>query len=36
MPTETSASYSTDGWFKTGDGAVTEPDGDLRIIGREV
>jgi fatty acid CoA ligase FadD36 len=34
MPTETSASYSTDGWFKTGDGAVIEPDGDLRIMGR--
>ena len=34
MPAETSASYSTDGWFKTGDGAVIEPDGDLMIMGR--
>ncbi len=34
LPAETSASYSADGWFMTGDGAVLEPDGDVRIMGR--
>ena len=34
LPAETIASYSADGWFKTGDGAVVQPDGHLRIMGR--
>ena len=34
LPAETSASYSADGWFMTGDGAVSETDGDVRIMGR--
>ena len=34
LPAETSASYSADGWFMTGDGAVLETDGDVRIMGR--
>jgi fatty acid CoA ligase FadD36 len=34
MLAETRASYSPDGWFKTGDGALVEPDGDIRIMGR--
>ncbi len=33
LPAETSASYSADGWFMTGDGAVLETDGDVRIMG---
>ncbi len=34
-PAETAASWSDDGWFRTGDVAVVEPDGAHRIVGRE-
>ena len=34
-PVETAASWTDDGWFRTGDVAVIEPDGAHRIVGRE-
>ncbi len=34
-PAETAASWTDDGWFRTGDVAVIEPDGAHRIVGRE-
>lgn len=30
----TSASFTSDGWFKTGDVAMRDPDGDFRMLGR--
>jgi len=33
-PEETAATYTADGWFKTGDTAVWRPDGALRFLGR--
>ena len=33
-PSETTASYTNDGWFHTGDTAVWRPDGHLRFLGR--
>ena len=33
-PEETAASYTPDGWFKTGDAAVHRPDGSLHFLGR--
>lgn len=33
-PEATAASYAADGWFRTGDMAVIEPDGMHRIVGR--
>jgi fatty acid CoA ligase FadD36 len=33
-PEATAASFTEDGWFKTGDMAVIEPDGTHRIVGR--
>jgi fatty-acyl-CoA synthase len=33
-PDETRASYTPDGWFKTGDAAVHLPDGSLHFLGR--
>lgn len=33
-PEATAACYTPDGWFRTGDAAVIEPDGAHRIIGR--
>ena len=33
-PQETAASYTTDGWFKTGDTAYWRDDGYLRFLGR--
>ena len=34
-PAETAASWTDDGWFRTGDVAVIEPDGAHRMVGRE-
>ena len=34
-PEETAASYTVDGWFKTGDSAMWLDDGYLRFLGRE-
>lgn len=33
-PDATSASFTADGWFRTGDMAIIEPDGAHRIVGR--
>jgi fatty acid CoA ligase FadD36 len=33
-PEATQASFTDDGWFRTGDMAVVEPDGEHRIVGR--
>lgn len=33
-PDATAASYTADGWFRTGDIAAIEPDGSHRIVGR--
>ncbi|WP_189132015.1 acyl-CoA synthetase [Wenjunlia tyrosinilytica] len=33
-PEATAASFTEDGWFRTGDMAVVEPDGTHRIVGR--
>ncbi len=33
-PDETRASYTPDGWFKTGDAAIQKPDGSLHFLGR--
>jgi fatty acid CoA ligase FadD36 len=33
-PDATAASFTADGWFRTGDMAVIEPDGAHRIVGR--
>jgi fatty acid CoA ligase FadD36 len=33
-PDATAASFTADGWFRTGDMAVVEPDGTHRIVGR--
>ncbi len=35
LPVETAASWTDDGWFRTGDVAVIEADGAHRIVGRE-
>jgi fatty acid CoA ligase FadD36 len=34
QPEATAASFTPDGWFRTGDAAVIEPDGTHRILGR--
>jgi fatty-acyl-CoA synthase len=34
-PVETAASYTPDGWFKTGDSGLMTEDGYLRFLGRE-
>ncbi|MFI6033113.1 acyl-CoA synthetase [Streptomyces sp. NPDC051315] len=34
-PDATEAAFTTDGWFRTGDMAVREPDGYVRIVGRK-
>ncbi|MFC6016008.1 acyl-CoA synthetase [Plantactinospora solaniradicis] len=34
MPEATAASYTPDGWFRTGDVATVGPDGQHRIVGR--
>jgi fatty acid CoA ligase FadD36 len=34
QPAATAASYTPDGWFRTGDIATIEPDGTHRIVGR--
>ncbi|MGV1008668.1 MAG: acyl-CoA synthetase [Dermatophilaceae bacterium] len=34
-PAETAAAWTEDGWFRTGDVAVVDPDGAHRIVGRE-
>ncbi|MFF4207993.1 acyl-CoA synthetase [Streptomyces sp. NPDC001796] len=34
-PDATAAAFSPDGWFRTGDMAVREPDGYVRIVGRK-
>ncbi|MFI0961949.1 acyl-CoA synthetase [Streptomyces sp. NPDC021080] len=34
-PDATAAAYTADGWFRTGDMAVLEPDGSVRIVGRK-
>ncbi|MFF9085263.1 acyl-CoA synthetase [Streptomyces sp. NPDC014991] len=34
-PDATAAAYTADGWFRTGDMAVREPDGYVRIVGRK-
>ncbi|GAA3395950.1 AMP-binding protein [Streptomyces roseoviridis] len=33
-PDATAAAFTEDGWFRTGDMAVREPDGHVRIVGR--
>ncbi|MEY9941471.1 acyl-CoA synthetase [Streptacidiphilus sp. MAP5-3] len=33
-PEATAAAFAEDGWFRTGDMAVLEPDGSVRIVGR--
>ncbi|MGW1888959.1 acyl-CoA synthetase [Streptomyces sp. NPDC002004] len=34
-PDATAAAFAEDGWFRTGDMAVRDPDGSLRIVGRK-
>ncbi|MEV5846746.1 acyl-CoA synthetase [Streptomyces sp. NPDC051985] len=34
-PDATGAAFTADGWFRTGDMAVREPDGSVRIVGRK-
>jgi malonyl-CoA/methylmalonyl-CoA synthetase len=34
-PDATAAAFTTDGWFRTGDMAVRDPDGYVRIVGRK-
>ncbi|MFH8799738.1 acyl-CoA synthetase [Streptomyces sp. NPDC017936] len=34
-PDATAAAFTADGWFRTGDVAVREPDGYVRIVGRK-
>ncbi|MFG2935868.1 acyl-CoA synthetase [Streptomyces sp. NPDC048282] len=34
-PDATAAAFTADGWFRTGDMAVREPDGSVRIVGRK-
>ncbi|MER7520892.1 acyl-CoA synthetase [Streptomyces sp. NPDC126499] len=34
-PDATAAAFTDDGWFRTGDMAVREPDGQVRIVGRK-
>lgn len=34
-PDATSAAFTTDGWFRTGDMALRDPDGYVRIVGRK-
>ncbi|QHA04437.1 AMP-binding protein [Streptomyces broussonetiae] len=34
-PDATAAAFAADGWFRTGDMAVREPDGYVRIVGRK-
>ncbi|NYV75122.1 AMP-binding protein, partial [Streptomyces sp. UH6] len=33
-PDATASAFTSDGWFRTGDMAVREPDGSVRIVGR--
>lgn len=35
-PKETAAAYTSDGWLKTGDAAIRNPDGTIRLVGRLV
>ncbi|MFE2717675.1 acyl-CoA synthetase [Streptomyces mirabilis] len=34
-PDATTAAFTEDGWFRTGDMAVVDPDGSVRIVGRK-
>ncbi|GHD29971.1 acyl-CoA synthetase [Streptomyces galbus] len=34
-PEATAAAFTADGWFRTGDMAVRDPDGSVRIVGRK-
>ncbi|MET8504064.1 acyl-CoA synthetase [Streptomyces sp. NPDC004787] len=34
-PDATAAAFAADGWFRTGDMAVREPDGHVRLVGRK-
>ncbi|MFY1676772.1 MULTISPECIES: acyl-CoA synthetase [unclassified Streptomyces] len=34
-PDATAAAFTSDGWFRTGDMAVREPDGAVRLVGRQ-
>ncbi|AWW39728.1 acyl-CoA synthetase [Streptomyces cadmiisoli] len=34
-PDATAAAFTADGWFRTGDMAVRDPDGQVRIVGRK-